>query len=185
MTLLALDRLVEENPTNASKLTLNAIENNRYMDDILLASDSLSDLEIVAKESIDLMESRGFKLRKSVSNCHAQSILLKVPRCDLASSVSEIDLGSQPLPDSKVLGLVWDTEKDILLINLREFCEASTRRQMASQLASQFDPLGMASPFIIGARLILQKVSISGPDWDDVLPLDVKDKWKKRAFIFE
>ena len=179
VALLALNRLIEENPSNASKLTLNAIENNRYMDDILLASDSLSDLEIVAKESIDLMESRGFKLRKWVSNCHAKSILLKVPRCDLASSVSEIDLGSQPLPDSKALGLVWNTEKDILLINLREFCEASTRRQMASQLASQFDPLGMASPFILGARLILQKVSISGADWDDVLPLDVKDKWKK------
>ena len=63
VALLALNRLVEEKPTNASKLTLNAIENNRYMDDILLASDSLSDLEIVAKESIDLMESRGFKLR--------------------------------------------------------------------------------------------------------------------------
>ena len=93
--------------------------------------------------------------------------------------MSEIDLGSQPLPNSKALGLVWNTEKDILLINLREFCEASTRGQMASQLASQFDPLGMASPFIFGARLILQKVSISGADWDDVLPLDVKDKWKK------
>ena len=38
-----------------------------YMD-ILLASDSLSDLEIFANESIDLMDSRGFKLRKWVSN---------------------------------------------------------------------------------------------------------------------
>ena len=74
MALLALNRLVEENPTNATKLTLNAIENNCYMDDILLASDSLSDLDIIAKESIDLMESRGFKLRKWVSNCHAKSI---------------------------------------------------------------------------------------------------------------
>ena len=143
------------------------------MDDILLASDSLSDLEIIAKESIDLMESRGFKLRKWVSNCQTKSILLKVPRCDLAPSVIEIDLGLRPLPDSNALGLVWDTEKDKLLVKLREFCEASTRRQMASQLASQFDPLGMASPFILGARLILQKVSISGADWDDALPLDV------------
>ena len=117
VALLALNRLVEKNPTNASKLTLNAIENNRYMDDILLASDSLSDLEIVAKESIELMESRGFKLRKWVSNFHAKSIFLKVPRCNLASSVSEIDLGSLPLPDSKALGLVRNTEKDILLIN--------------------------------------------------------------------
>ena len=88
-------------------------------------------------------------------------------------------MGSQPLLDSKALGLVWDTEQDRLLVNFREFCEASTRRQMASQLASQFDPLGMASPFILGARLILQKVSTSGADWNDVLPVDVKDKWRK------
>ena len=54
--MLALNRLVEENPTNASELALNAIENNRYVDDILLASDSLSDLEIIATESIDLVE---------------------------------------------------------------------------------------------------------------------------------
>ena len=118
MALLALNCLVEKKPTNASKLTLNAIENNRYKDDILLAGDSLSDLEIIAKESIDIIESRRFKLLKWVSNCHAKSILLKVPRCDLASSVSENDLGSQPLPDSKALGLLRDTEKDILLINL-------------------------------------------------------------------
>ena len=60
MALLALNRSVEENPTNASKLTLNAIKNYRYMDDILLASDSLPHLEIIVKESIDLMESRGY-----------------------------------------------------------------------------------------------------------------------------
>ena len=98
---------------------------------------------------------------KWVSNCHAKSILLKVRRCDLASSVNEIDRGLQPLSDSKALGLVWDTEMDKLLVNLREFCVASTRRQMASHLASQFDPLGMASLFILGDRLIMQKVSIS------------------------
>ena len=75
--MIALNCLIEENPTNASWLTLNVIENNHYMDDILLASDSLSDLEIIANESIHLMESRGFKLCKWVSNCHAKSILLK------------------------------------------------------------------------------------------------------------
>ena len=50
---------------------------------------------------------------------------------------------------------------------------------MASQLASQFDPLGNASLFILGARLILQKVSTCGAYWDDALPVDIKDKWKK------
>ena len=47
---------------------------------------------------------------------------------------------------------------------------------MASQLARRFDLLGMASPFILWARLILQKVSIPGVDWGDALLSDVKDK---------
>ena len=50
---------------------------------------------------------------------------------------------------------------------------------MSSQLASQFDPLGMASPFLLGGKLLLQQVAVSGVDWDDVLPLKVQDDWKK------
>ena len=34
VALLALKRLVKENPVNVSELTLNVIQNNRYMDDI-------------------------------------------------------------------------------------------------------------------------------------------------------
>ena len=64
VALLALKRLVKENPVNVSELTLNVIQNNRYMDDILFASDNLGDLEIIARESAKLFESRGFKLRK-------------------------------------------------------------------------------------------------------------------------
>ena len=45
-------------------MTLMAIETNRYMDDMLLACDSLSDLATIASESSHLLASRGFKLRK-------------------------------------------------------------------------------------------------------------------------
>ena len=148
----------------------------------MLANDCFSNLEIIAKESIDLLESGGFKLRKWVSKRCAKSILTKVPCCDLAP-LSEIDLRSQLLPDSKALELVWNIEQDRLLVNyIREFCEESTRRQMSSQLANQFDPLGMASPFILEARLILQKVSTSGADWNDALPEDIRYMWKKWLF---
>ena len=44
-----------------SEITLNVIQNNRYMDDILFASDNLSELEVIADESLKLFESRGFK----------------------------------------------------------------------------------------------------------------------------
>ena len=78
VALLALKRLVQENPVNVSELTLNVIQNNQYMDDILFASDNLGDLETIARESAELFESRGFKLRKWIANSHAESILSRV-----------------------------------------------------------------------------------------------------------
>ena len=68
IALFAIQRLISENPTDAGELTLTAIENNRYMDDLLLSSDSLVDLHTVSRESIALFKSRGFKLRKWVAN---------------------------------------------------------------------------------------------------------------------
>ena len=59
IALLAMKRLAEENPTNACQLTLNAVTNNRYMDDLLSAAGSLKDLQVVAEEGISLFNSRG------------------------------------------------------------------------------------------------------------------------------
>ena len=132
-----------------------------------------------AGEGCSLFESRGFKLHKWIANSHAKIVLDNIPRSDLSPCVSNIDPGVQPLPDSSALGLTWDTRRDMLRIHCREFEEASTKRKMSTQLSSQFDPLGMASPFLLGGKLILQKVSSSGVSWDDVLPDDTRKDWKK------
>ena len=63
---------------------------------------------------------------------------------------------------------------DISKIGARKFTEASTRREITSQLASQFDSLGIVSPLLLGGKLILQKVATSGTDWDKVLPDGIK-----------
>ena len=64
ITLTAIINVVNENVTGASQMTLMAVEENRYMNDMLLACDSLSDLATIASESRQLFASRGFKLRK-------------------------------------------------------------------------------------------------------------------------
>ena len=64
------------------------------MDDLLLASDHLVDLEAFASEGCKLFASRGFKLRKWFANSHAKSVLYNIPQCDLAAAVNDIDLGS-------------------------------------------------------------------------------------------
>ena len=51
--------------------------------------------------------------------------------------------------------------------------------EMSSQLASQFDPLGMAAPHLLGGKLILQRVAALGVDWYEILRVDIQDCWKK------
>ena len=118
IALLAMKRLAEENPTNACQLTLNAVTNNRCMNDLLLAACSLKDLQVVAEEGIALFNSRGFKLSKKAANCHAKEILNLVSPSDLGTCFKEVDLCSDPLPNSKTLGLTWDPQNDNFRINV-------------------------------------------------------------------
>ena len=53
------------------------------------------------------------------------------------------------------------------------------RREMTSQLACQFDPLGMIGPYILGGNLILQKATAVSAGWDDLVPVDIQHNWKR------
>ena len=169
VALAAIERLVRENPIGASGAALEAVKNNRYMDDLLLTSNSLDKLKHVAAELIELFLSRGFKLRKWIANCGAKSILSNIPNSDLASSISNIDIGSHPLPEAKALGVRWDVENDQISVRFgKNLSTVATRREMSSQLAGQFDPLGLAAPYFLRGKLIF-KCSSGWICWDDKL----------------
>ena len=107
----------------------------------------------MSRESIGLFKSRGFKLRKWVANSRAKSILSEIPKCDLAANISKITIGSEPMQDSKALGVVWDVESYKFKVNLNKTSVGvTTRRQVTSQLASYFDPLRMIAPCILGGK---------------------------------
>ena len=50
---------------------------------------------------------------------------------------------------------------------------------MASQLASQFDPLGIVAPLLLGGKVDFAKSRCAGVDWDDAVSDKVKKDWKK------
>ena len=96
----------------------------------------------------------------------------------MGSSLREIDHGTQPKPDSKALGLVWDVEDDKLReCSRRALGSVSTRREMLREVASQFNPLGFLAPLLLGGKLVLHKVTKLGCNWDDKLPENVIKHW--------
>ena len=59
---LALKKLVEENPTCASDMTLQNTLQNMCMDDLIFSVDSLESAQTITNEVVSLFRSRGFKL---------------------------------------------------------------------------------------------------------------------------
>lgn len=51
-----------------------------------------------------------------------------------------------------------------------------TKRNVLRKEATIFDPLGFVSPFVIVAKILIQKVWSRGYDWDDEIQDDVADK---------
>ena len=145
---LAFKKLVEENPTWASNMTLQNILQNMYMDDLIFSVDSLESAQTITNEAVSLFKSRGFKLVKWSANRDTMSVLLSLGPELLSASIQELDLCGEELalPSAKTLGCVWDPDSDELRID----CSLKpigkyTRRTMLSQLGQNFDPLGFGS----------------------------------------
>ena len=177
---LAFKKMIEQNPSNASELTLSSVSENMYMDDFIFSVDSLEDAQMITNESIALFRGRGFNLVKWSANKEALSVMSNLDSELLAPSIREIDLevDNVALPSAKTVGCVWVTESDELRIqcSLKPLSKY-TRRTMLSQLGQNFDPLGFGAPFFVRARLILQQLAKEKFDWDTEVPQEFVKQW--------
>jgi hypothetical protein len=78
----------------------------------------------------------------------------------------------------RTLGLLWRGESDTFSFTLNVEHEVTSKRQIASAVASIFDPLGILACVTIVSKIILQDVwrpekdgrPGKEADWDDGLP---------------
>ena len=175
----AIRKVTEENPTQASTLTVKAIQRSMYMDDFLVSSDTLEDEEVIASESINLFKSGGFQLVKWSANKAAKSVIAELDEGNLAPVIRTIDLTKDdPLPNFKAVGCIWDAEHDSLRMQLHlDQPDVYTRRTMLSQISRQYDPLGYLAPLVLKGRLILQQMAIDEFSWDEVVDPRYKKAW--------
>lgn len=119
-----------------------------------------------------VLEAAGFKLRKWTSNEHA--IIQDVPVKD--QNRNTIDFTSER--QLKTLGTTWQAFSDKLTFTIRELIQTKvTKRQILAETAQIFDPLGLLSPCIITAKILLQELWLHRLAWDESLPFDLNSKW--------
>ena len=69
----------------------------------------------------------------------------------------------------RTIGVSWNIDTDCLSFQITEQNCKPTRRGILSTLSSVFDPLGLVSPVILKAKVILQEACHQGLDWDEHL----------------
>uniref|UniRef100_A0A182PX24 Uncharacterized protein n=1 Tax=Anopheles epiroticus TaxID=199890 RepID=A0A182PX24_9DIPT len=80
----------------------------------------------------------------------------------------------------KTLGLYWCPKQDefaFIVNNLQEPPNPPTKRTVLSEISKLFDPIGLLSPVIVIAKLIMQKIWVAGLPWDTQLEGDILQEW--------
>lgn len=77
------------------------------------------------------------------------------------------------------LGLSWNQVSDNFTYTIINFekAEIITKRRILSNITSLYDSLGLISPIIVLAKLIMRKLWKSNLNRNDSIPMDLAIKW--------
>ena len=96
----------------------------------------------------------GFYLMKFI--CNRKNILMSILDIHRTEGVKDTDLVKEEPPMERASRVNWNVEKDTLFQG--EAVGETKKLERYAMLSSFYDSLGLASPFILKGRLILQKL---------------------------
>ncbi|XP_058456731.1 uncharacterized protein LOC131434103 [Malaya genurostris] len=176
-----LQRLAQEEG-NLYPAAIEAVTEDFYVDDLLSGSDDLQSAIQKRQQISAMLESAGLPIKKWASN--VPEALVGIVQKDLAIQTLHDLQADQSV---STLGLVWDTNPDILRFKVQLPLPAPilTKRKVISYIAKIFDPLGLVGPVIATAKMFMQrlwklKTEDKKPfEWDKPLPQKLQDDWKR------
>ena len=171
------------------------IKSNTYVNDILDSFESHNQAIEVAQDIDSVINVGGFKVKEWLVSSNAESIELQDK-----GDKREIQLDDA---NEKELGMTWHRKQDAFSYtakvnfspkrrNVRigpdlrveqlstNMTVRLTKRMILSQVNGIFDPLGLASPFTIKAKMLMRKLwmhEAKDLGWDDPLPANCSMDW--------
>lgn len=70
-------------------------------------------------------------------------------------------------------------QKDVFTFKVKIRAGSNTYRSILSDVCGLYDPLGFWTPITLRARVLLQDICRLNPEWDDVLPDELIERWEK------
>uniref|UniRef100_A0A1X7UBY6 Reverse transcriptase domain-containing protein n=1 Tax=Amphimedon queenslandica TaxID=400682 RepID=A0A1X7UBY6_AMPQE len=143
-----------------------------YVDDLTVSLSNVDSAYEFYEKSKQGLSEAGFKLRKFMTNSR-----------QLHERLSIEDIGDMGR-DHKVLGVLWNPGRDVLIFDMRSIIEETektmpTKRGIVGIATRFFDPLGMLSPNIICFKILFQILCEAKISWDGELPEELFVHWTR------
>ena len=171
----AVHRTVQDNAHQFSEAACETVKRNFYVDDCLKSVSTVEEAVTLTKELKGLLARGGFNLTKWTSNHPA--VLEEIPSHDQSKKVKERSIDT-PM-EERALGVYWNMEEDYLGYRTQSMSKPITKRGLLSMLILTYDPLGLASPFILGARKIVQDLCRGKIAWDERISTSHQEQWTR------
>ncbi|XP_058817756.1 uncharacterized protein LOC131681067 [Topomyia yanbarensis] len=155
------------------------VKEDCYIDDVLSGADTIEEA-IECHRQLKQMLARGcFPVHKWCSNSDAFMQCVPVEEREKQFTLQEYGANEA----IRVLGLLWDPNNDQLLIahqnqQLSTPAQPATKRIIYSEIARFFDPLGLFSPVIVVAKILMQQLWKTNAGWDDILNEQFQQQWR-------
>ncbi|XP_050528071.1 uncharacterized protein LOC126898172 [Daktulosphaira vitifoliae] len=176
LALRVLQDIAEQECTDLPQVR-NALQRQTFVDDICVGASSTSELLQLQSDLQMVLGSAGLELKKWSSNSvQVLSAVLPENRAVTAVNFNDHDGGLV-----KVLGLQWQSYKNVFEFKVQLSSKAFTKRSVLSAIAQIFDPLGFIAPVVFHAKHILQLIWKTELNWDDPLPQYLAARWQ--AFV--
>ena len=171
----ALQKTAEDHKAHFKGNIVSTVKKNFYVDDLLKSVKSSDDAVGIYKDLKKLLSLGGFNLTKWISN--KREVIDAIPEEDRSKELKKIDFERDILPVERALGVQWNVANDSFQYNVNIPAREATKRGILSFISSIYDPLGMVSPFILTAKIILQNLCREKIGWDDEIPCTAVSRW--------
>ena len=80
----------------------------------------------------------------------------------------------------KILGIRWEENKDVLIIDLKELLDGAfyvlTKRNILHVIVGVYDPIGFIQPLVVKFKILFQEICLANVGWDDNIPENLEKK---------
>ncbi|KHJ99254.1 integrase core domain protein [Oesophagostomum dentatum] len=143
----------------------NEILDHIYVDNVFLMTNSEEDALTKINASRELFHKVGMNLRDFVAS--STNVNVYIP-----------DNIRGKIGDTKILGVQYSTHTDkIKLRIILPRKERITKRELVSSIHKAYDPLGLALPLLLEAKLLMRDVVLLNIGWNRDIPFEYLTTW--------